>query len=89
MAKIDELLLSQLSLSEVNKVTFYKRDEITTDLICCDVEAGGKVWTFHEDQVGWASLVEHLEALPDFRLDWFAVVSQPAFVTNETVAFKR
>lgn len=89
MAKIDENLLGQIPLSEVGKVTFYKRDELTADLICCEVDVGGQVWSFHEEQVGWGLLVEHLEGLPGFRRDWFAAVSQPAFATNQTVAFSR
>jgi hypothetical protein len=89
MSVIDASLLRQLPLNEVEKVTFYKRDEITTDLICCDVEIGGQVWTFHEEQVGWALLLEHLGTLADFRSDWLSAVSQPPFATSETVAFKR
>jgi hypothetical protein len=46
---IDANLLEQLPLSEVDKVTFYKRDEVTTDLVCCDVKVGERIWTFHEE----------------------------------------
>ena len=89
MAGIDAKVLTQLPLEEVGKVTFYKRDEITTDLICCDMEIGGKVWTFHEELVGWDLLIDHLQRLPRFASDWFAAVSQPPFATSETVAFSR
>lgn len=89
MTRIDTTLLDKLPLSEITKVTFYKRDEITTDLICCDVENGEGVWTFHEELLGWDLLIAHLEPLPSFRNDWFNEVSQPAFSANETVAFTR
>jgi len=89
MNAIDADLLAQLPLSEINKVTFYKRDEITTDLICCDVEMGGDIWPFHEELVGWELLLDHLRELPGFRDDWSAAVSQPPFATSETVAFSR
>ena len=89
MQRIDGELLAQLPLGHVNKVTFYKRDEITTDLICCDVEIGDKVWTFHEELAGWDRLIDHLEELPGFRTDWFAAVSQPPFAVGETLAFAR
>lgn len=79
----------QLPLKEIGNVTFYKRDEITTDLICCDVAVDDDVWTFNEEQVGWDLLIVHLEALPSFRSDWFAAVSKPPFETSETVAFSR
>jgi len=89
MTSIDAAVLAQLPLADVCKVTFYKRDQITTDLICCDVVLADKVWTFHEELVGWGALIEHLQKLPDFSSDWFATVSQPAFATSETVAFAR
>ena len=86
---ISRELLASVPLGEVRRVTFYKRDEITTDLICCDVVAGDRVWTFHEELAGWDLLLSHLDRLPDFRRDWFASVSQPAFAASETIAFAR
>jgi hypothetical protein len=89
MGHVDEDLLAELPLSDVARVTFYKRDELTSDLICCAVLVAGKTWTFHEEMDGWALLLDHLQGLPGFRDDWFAAVSQPPFATNETVAFSR
>jgi hypothetical protein len=81
-------ILAQLRLSDMDAVVFYKRDEITTDLICCDVEAAGRVWTFHEEAAGWKDLIAHLASLPGFRTDWYAEVVNPPFATNETVAYQ-
>jgi len=89
MTEIDAEMLHQLPLSDIEKVTFYKRDEITTDLICCDVAMAGTVRTFHEELGGWDLLLQHLYKLPGFQTDWYAAVSQPAFETSETVAFSR
>ena len=89
MAGIDTEILGQLSLADIRKVSFYKRDEITTDLICCDVVLGERVWTFHEELEGWDALIRYLQALPSFNSDWFASVSQPPFASSETVAFVR
>lgn len=89
MTRINANLLARLPLMEIGKVTFYKRDEITTDLICCEVMVGEQVWTFHEELVGWDLLIAHLQGLPGFRGDWFAAVTQPPFATSETVAFSR
>lgn len=89
MIRIDVNLLDQLPLGDISKVTFYKRDEITSGLVCCDVEIGEDIWTFHEETVGWDSLIEHLRMLPHFRDDWFRAVSLPSFASNETVAFIR
>ena len=89
MATIDAEVLTQLPWAGIDKVTFYKRDEITTDLICCDVMVGDKVWTFHEELLGWDLLIDHLQQLPSFRGDWFTSVSRPPFAASETVAFER
>jgi len=81
--------LRQLPLADIDTVTFYKHDEITSDLICCDVAMAGEVRTFHEGQHGWDALLQHLQRLPNFRTDWFASVSQPPFEASETTAFSR
>jgi hypothetical protein len=82
-------ILGQLPLSEIDAVIFYKRDEITTDLICCDVAIQGRLWTFHEEAAEWQALTAHLSALPGIRNDWYEAVVNPPFATNETIAFKR
>ena len=89
MATIDADLLRQLPLGRIDKVTFYKVDELTTDLICCDVGIDGKTWTFHEELVGWEAPLAHLQQLPHFREDWYAAVLQPPFERCETIAFGR
>ncbi len=86
---ITPTILRRLPLSEIDAVVFYKRDEITTDLICCDVEVRGRVWTFHEEAVGWQTLIAHLSALPGFRGDWYEAVVRPPFEASRTVAFGR
>ncbi len=78
-----------LPLDQIKQVTFYKRDEFTTDLICCEVALYETCWTFHEEQANWQALVEYLAQLPRFKADWFGSVSQPPFQTCETVAFCR
>lgn len=81
--------IAQLPLAKIESVTFYKRDELTTDLICCEIDLGGKIWLFHEELEGWDILVRHMAQLPGFRADWFSAVSLPAFEPCETVAFRR
>jgi hypothetical protein len=79
----------QLPLTDIHKVTFYKRDELTTDLICCDVEADGRTWFFHEEAEGWRDFVRYLEQLPGFRGDWYEAVVKPTFARSETIAFTK
>ncbi|SEQ47902.1 hypothetical protein [Sphingobium sp. YR768] len=81
--------LAQLQLPDIDAVIFSKRDEIVTDLICCDVDIAGRVWTFHEEVKGWDILIAHLSALPGFRADWYEAVVKPPFAAIETVAFDR
>ena len=82
-------VLDQLPLAAVERVTFYKRDELTTDLICCEVRVASHDWFFHEEAAGWQLLLDHLAALPGFDADWFSSVSQPPFERSETIAFQR
>ncbi len=88
MTTIDRHILGQLPLTEIAEVTFYKRDAVTSDLMCCDVVAAGSAWTFNEEQTGWDLLLKHLSRLPNFHTDWYAAVPQPPFATSETIAFK-
>ncbi|MES2494218.1 MAG: hypothetical protein V4579_13175, partial [Pseudomonadota bacterium] len=89
MTVIDSDLLSSLPLTTIDQVIFFKRDELTTDLICCDVVIGDQRWTFHEELAGWDLLISHLQLLPSFREDWFSEVTQRPFTACETVAFTR
>jgi len=89
METIDSALLARLPLHQIKVVTFYKRDQLTTDLICCDVQIGEQTWFFHEEARGWDLLIRHLAQLPGFRADWYAAVSQPPFSPCITVAFRR
>ena len=82
-------MLATLPLPKVDAVTFYKRDQLTTDLICCDVEIEGRVWTFHEEASGWNDVITHLSALPGFRVDWYSAVVNPPFLICETIAYQR
>lgn len=78
-----------IDLDKVDRVTFYKRDELVTDLICCRVECWEQTLHFHEEMPEWSDMLLKLSKLPDFKSDWFTSVSQPAFAVCETVAYVR
>ena len=78
-----------LPLDSIERVTFFKRDEVTSDLICCRIEAAGLSWLFHEEMEGWARLTARLGLLPGFRRDWFEAVSKPAFEPCTILAYER
>ncbi len=86
---IDTALLASLPIEKIDKITFYKLDRFTDDLICCDVSIDGQVRTFHEDLPGWESLIETFHRLDGFKSDWFECVSTPPFATSEILAFAR
>ena len=77
-------------LERVTRVEFYKIDELTTDLICCQISLGGsETLLLHEEMVGWEDQIERLAGLKDFDQNWFAKVAQPPFAPCNHVAFER
>jgi hypothetical protein len=78
---------------DVERVRAYKRDELTADLICLDVELrDASTWSLHEEAPGWEDFLHVAErALPGMRpfQSWFAEISRPAFGRNETLLFER
>jgi hypothetical protein len=78
-----------ISPPAVERVEFFKRDELTSDLICCEVVVDGQLHFFHEEEIAWPDLIAQLEGLDGFRRDWFSQVSQPPFEERRFVAFER
>ncbi len=76
-------------LAKVIRVEFYKRDELTTDLIGCDILTPDGVISAHEDMPYWDELIRKLEFLGGFDVEWFSQISQPAFALAKYVAFER
>ncbi|MFY8196183.1 MAG: hypothetical protein ACOVKV_13965 [Novosphingobium sp.] len=74
---------------QIDRVIFFKRDEITADLICCEVSVSGSVLFFHEECVQWRALLRSFDELKAFDGNWFEKVAKPPFQTCETVAFTR
>lgn len=79
--------------SDVQKVVAYKRDELTTDLICLEfLLLDSRLFTLHEELEGWVTFVEglpqHLPGCPTYA-DWFRVVAHPPFATNETILWRK
>jgi hypothetical protein len=78
---------------DVLRIRAYKRDELTTDLICLDVELNDGTTVFvHEGAPGWEDFLDAAEgALPDMRSfrSWFSEVAHPPFARSEQVVFDR
>ena len=80
---------TKVPLPNIIEVRFYKRDELTTDLICCEADTNEKTWFFHEEMVIWDDLLKYLQELDGFDEDWFSKVAFPVFELSLHVAFRR
>jgi hypothetical protein len=85
--------LPPIELDNIQQVTFFKRDELTTDLICCEIAVsesnGGQTYFFHEEAEAWSAVIALVEQLPGFDQKWREKVVHPAFAENRTTAFRR
>lgn len=82
-----------VSLHEVSEIIAYKIDELTTDLICCDIMTasgdGQKIRTIHEEIPGFDALMARFETLRGFNPEWREAVILPPFATNRTTIYNR
>jgi hypothetical protein len=81
------------SWDDVEEVRAYKRDEVTTDLICVEMRMrDGTGWLAHEEAPGWDEFLEMAErTLPAIepRRSWELEIVKPAFKRKERVIFRR
>lgn len=82
-----------VSFDEVSAIVAYKLDELTTDLVCCDIVTGAgdgeQIHTIHEELLGFDAAMKAFEALPGFDRQWRDAVVLPPFATNRTVVYDR
>ncbi len=77
----------ELPDAAIERVTFYTRDELTTDLICLEVIAASGSFPAHEEMNGWSEAIGRLSRMRGFDLAWFEKVSKPAFSACCTTAW--
>ena len=77
---------------DVTDVSAYKRDLLTTDLICFAISTAEQAIEIHEEMQGWQALIEalptYLPGMPE-QTQWFNTVALPPFATNVTKLFSR
>ena len=82
-----------LRWTDIERITVFKRDIFTVDLIClCADFAGDKGLELDEDMPGWNALIDVLpKQLPGCkrREDWFSTVAYPPFAPNPTEIYRR
>jgi hypothetical protein len=77
----------QLRWSDVNEITAWKIDLVTTDLICLGFHTSRNPTDFvcDEEQQGWNKICRAVERRFDIDPDWWRQVAFPAFATNPTL----
>ena len=82
-----------LTYDIVSKIAFFKRDELTTDLVCCEItiDKVGEpaVWFLHEESNEWADILLEMENLKGFDKSWCEKVILPAFAENRIIVFSK
>ncbi|HQS96013.1 hypothetical protein [Novosphingobium sp. 17-62-19] len=79
-----------LEMADIQHVAFYKRDELTTDLMCCDIQmACGQTLWFHEEMPHWNDVVAQIELLEGFTQDWRSHVIHPPFAECRFMAYEK
>jgi len=82
-----------VSFDDVSAIVAYKLDELTTDLVCCDIVTGAgdgeQIRTIHEELPGFDAAMKHFESLPGFDRQWRDMVILPPFATNRAVIYSR
>ena len=78
---------------EVRAVIAWKLDELTSDLVCCEIvtdsRGGEQVRTVHEELAGFEALMTRFAELPGFdRHSWEAVIG-PVFETDRRIIYTR
>ncbi len=82
-----------VSLSNVSSIVAYKVDEITTDLICCDittiVDGLEEIRTIHEEIAGFQTVIAQFEALPGFNKQSRDTIVHQPFAAKSTTLYRR
>lgn len=82
----------ELPWGEIEEVHAFKKDLLTTDLICLAFKSLGssEYFEIHEEMAGYHDLLNVMqESLPKFDLSWVLDVAFPAFERKHQIVWKR
>ena len=81
----------KIDWNEINKLTAYKTDLLTTDEICLFVQAEkGKQFEITESTKGWFQFIEKTkEQFPSISKTWEIEIANPAFERKESELYNR
>jgi hypothetical protein len=85
----EKAVVDEIPWAAISIIVAYKRDLITTDLICFDVVLeDGTLVEVNEEMDGFEHLLNSLERqLPSFDRTWPDKVVHPPFAPNRTVVY--
>ncbi|TWI83404.1 hypothetical protein IQ13_1516 [Lacibacter cauensis] len=77
--------------SQIQRLSGFKRDYLTTDCICLLVEYDPDLhFEITEEHAGWYQFLNRLhEAFPSIQKNWDIEITTPAFETNWTILYER
>jgi len=76
--------------NEIEIITAYKLDLITTDDVRLNISFSNMVLTISEEMPGWPLFIEKLmKAMPGIPGDWEEKVIETPFAANTTIIYKK
>ena len=88
----DEALVGGVKWNEIHKILAFKRDMVTSDLVCLEFQLVGKDEVFEvNDNVGgfWDLAKRVKKVFPDSDHEWEESVVKPVFARNANVIYER
>jgi hypothetical protein len=73
----------------VSRVTAFKRDLMTTDLVCMMLELDDRLVEIHEGMIGYAALEKAMAKALNIGETWKLDVLFPAFAANPALIYER
>jgi hypothetical protein len=82
--------LKNISWKSIRKITAFKRDLITTDMICLLLELSDKTnYELNEETEGFKEGLKSLEIHLGISPEWFLKIMTPAFESSVTVIYEQ
>ena len=88
----DDREVWQFRWDAVTRIDTYKRDLLTTDMICLDFFVGSRQLTYpvHDEMQGFGVVCAQLRRhFPSVEEDWLPQVTLPPFATNHKVLYEQ
>ena len=86
-------IVDAVSFDDVRAIVAYRLDEVTSDLLCCDIITGSvddeQIRTIHEDIPGFEATMTRCEVLPGFDKGWRAAALRPQGVKTRMTIYHR